>query len=64
MVEAMRRWIQNAHFTKQVFVKEGQEDRVSFTLSIRECPINDEQMGKLLDILEKVAKDADTVMGQ
>ena len=64
VVESMRRWVQHGYFTKRVFLKEGQEDRVSFTLTLTECPISDEQMGKLLDILEKAAEEADAVMGR
>lgn len=62
MVEPMRRMVERAHFAKRVLMKQGEENRVSFSMTLTECPISDEQMGKLLEILDKAAMDAAAVM--
>lgn len=43
-------------------MKAGEEDRVGFCMTLTQCPISDEQMSKLLDILDKAAQDAAVVM--
>lgn len=62
MVEPMRRMVEHAHFAKRVLMKPGEENRVGFCMTLTECPISDEQMGKLLEILDKAAEDAASVM--
>lgn len=62
MVEPTRRLVEHAYFAKRVLMKEGEENRVAFSLTLTQCPISDEQMGKLLAILEKAAEDAAAVM--
>ncbi len=62
MVEPTRRLVEHAHFAKRVLMKKGEENRVGFCMTLTECPISEEQMGKLLEILDKAAEEAAVVM--
>lgn len=62
MVEQTRRLVEHAHFAKRVLMKKGEENRVGFCMTLTECPISDEQMGKLLEILGEAAEKAAAVM--
>lgn len=62
MVEPTKKLVEHAYFSKRVLMKESGENRVSFSLTLTECPISDEQMGKLLEILDKAAEEAAAVM--
>jgi len=58
-----KRWVDYACHVRDVQKEEGERSRVSYHLIVDKCDINDEQMRKLLDILDKTAKDAAVVMG-
>ncbi len=38
------------------------EERVAYTLTLNQCHVSDEQMGKLLGILDKAAEEAASVL--
>ncbi len=62
MIEPTRRVVDHCYYTKRVLAKQGEEDRVGFCMTLTQCPITDEQLAKLLNILDKAAEEAAAVM--
>ncbi len=63
MVEPIKRWVDYACHVSDVRKEEGGRGCVTYSVTMNKCDIDDEQMRKLLDILDKAAKDAAVVMG-
>lgn len=64
MVEPTKRFVEHAYYTKHVRMENGPVTRLSYEMTLNNCDISEEQMSKLLDILDKAAEDAAVVMGR
>lgn len=63
MVKPLKRLIEHAYFAKKLFMQGNEKTMVGISMTLAECIVSDEQMGKLLEILDKAAEEANTVMG-
>jgi len=53
MVEPTKWFVDHAYYTKHVLMEKGPANRISYEMTLNNCDISDEQMGKLLDILNE-----------
>lgn len=62
MVIPIKHLVEHAYYSKGVTIQGGEDSKVSFMLHIDQVSISDEQNGKLLDILDRAAAEAEIVL--
>lgn len=62
MATPIKRLVEHAYYSKGVTAKGNESSKVSFMLHIDQVSMSDEQNGKLLDILDRAAAEAEIVL--
>lgn len=62
MATPIKRLVEHAYYSKGVTIQRGKDSKVSFMLHIDQVSMSDEQNGKLLDILDRAAAEAEIVL--
>lgn len=64
MADPIKRWVEHAYYSKGVATQGREDSKVSFMLHIDRVAMSDEENGKLLDILDRAAAEAEAILSQ